>query len=733
MLKKLGIAFLVFVLVLGAVGVGGYFWVKTRLWSEIQSVAREHGAELQQPDLQLGWRGGLRFTITLKNLRGELKAPLPVTGTFTLPLLDADVELTDERRRAVIYHAKIEGLSGDFHRVAGPVEEAPPKDDFEIPTVEVPAFDRPELPLAVDLRDLDLQTAEIRFRQTGEGTELEAQSTGTRIKISGQADERQTNFAGSVELKPLRVSQSSTTPEGTSQARAEVRSVQLNFESKSPEAAPRRLQPKLEARAEWSQLQFAKTPKVGTPLTLEDGGGEFTAQAEGADFQMRGQGKNLRASPLKKPTDWGFELKPLAQTATERAYRLTTTVPGLLDLKLNARVPVNFDPATPELKADGEVSAHSDLSLLVLDQNPSPWKSRLDGKFNARLARSGDVSLTMQLRGDGVSLDLQSELNPRAQEAQATGFVSLHFKDKQFQYAGIKPQGRVSAPFKLLLRQKRKFFFESELRLGAFSVATPDLRIEAMQGSLPVKQAWSYVDGRWTLSPKLSPNAFGRADFESFEPLDTRLNQLRIAQIVYQKRNYGPVSLDLKFEQNLLRSGSWSAVVGQGSIEGALQADLSLDNPRMGLLMRAFDVKLEELLPESMFRSAQKSERGLSFRLGMDWDLGKATAVGRLDWSEINSAQVLQVLDFLDPQFENATFNQARMVLAQAYPTRVQVEMRGPVADVRISTNLVALPEVRNVAISPYLVKANEALYSSEVYRNLRASGKPAVRKEPSP
>ena len=338
----------------------------------------------------------------------------------------------------------------------------------------------------------------------------------------------------------------------------------------------------------------------------------------------------------------------------------------------------------------------------------------------------------MQLRGDGVSLDLQSELNPRAQEAQATGFVSLHFKDKQFQYAGIKPQGRVSAPFKLLLRQKRKFF-ESELRLGAFSVATPDLRIEAMQGSLPVKQAWSYVDGRWTLSPKLSPNAFGRADFESFEPLDTRLNQLRIAQIVYQKRNYGPVSLDLKFEQNLLRSGSWSAVVGQGSIEGALQADLSLDNPRMGLLMRAFDVKLEELLPESMFRSAQKSERGLSFRLGMDWDLGKATAVGRLDWSEINSAQVLQVLDFLDPQFENATFNQARMVLAQAYPTRVQVEMRGPVADVRISTNLVALPEVRNVAISPYLVKANEALYSSEVYRNLRASGKPAVRKEPSP
>lgn len=729
MRRKLGLGLLIFLAVLGVAGAGAYFWIKTRLWTEIQAQARAYGAELQKPGLAIRWAGGLRFTLRLTDLTGELKEPLPITGRFTLPLLEVDAELTDERRRAVVHHLLLQGLSGSFHRAAPPAEPPAPATDegLEIPKIEVPEFERPELPLAVELRDARIATGELSFRQTGEDGALEARLSGLQLQLTAAADAARTEFTGELTLAPLTVRQTSA----AANAEADLQSLRLQFASQSPTERPLLIQPKADAAVAWSRLAYTKRPADGAPLEIADQGGELRARADGAHVDVRGQGRNLRATMLKKPTDWSFELQPVAQTERERAYRLTAAVPGLLDLRLNLKVPASFDPARPELKADGQISAHSDLSLLVLDENPSPWKSKIDGKFTARLARAGDLALQTQLRGDGLSLDLQAELNPRTQEAQASGFVSLDFKGRNFRYAGLHPRGRVSAPFKLLLRQRRKFFVDSELRLQAFSLASPDLQVEAVRGALPVKQAWAFRDGRWELSPRLSPNAFGRADFDSFEPLETRLNQLQIDKVTYQKRVYGPVALDLRFEQNLLRSGSWSAQVGDGAIEGALQADLSLDNPRLGLLMRAFDVKLEELLPASMFRSALRSERGLSFRLGMDWDLGKATAVGRLDWSNIDSAQVLQVLDFLDPQFENATFNQARMVLAQAYPTRVQVEMRGPVADIRIGTNLVNLPEVRNVAISPYLVKANEALYSSELYRNLRSTGTPAERKEP--
>lgn len=730
MLRRLGYGLLIVFVLLGAASVGGYFWAKSQLWSKIQKIAREHGAELEQPVLQIGWRGGLRFHVLMTGLKGQLKVPLPVTGTFVLPLFEVEGELSEDYQTVTFYDLKIQDLSGNFTMLsdgksAEPVPE--PKDEIEIPKLEMPTIDRPELPLAIDLQRFEITTAQILFLLKSPDSEISADMAGYRIDGSAALAKDLTNFNLAIESKEIKASQKAP----GQVADAVVKSMKFAFASKSQREAPLKIAPTGQGKIIWSKWSFQKTPlkeanPPTAPLEVADQGGEMNFKADGDQFELTATGRKLTATPLKKPTDWKVDVAPLSQTQSERRYRLAASVPGLFDLDSQIEIPATFNPDHPEAQVTGRVSVHSDVSLLFLDKNPSPWKSQLGGPFDVRISRGGDLSLKTQLTGDGVTLALQTELNPRTQEVQASGFVSLNFMDKDFSYAGIKPSGTMSAPFKLLLRQKQKFFFESELRLRAFSVSTPDLKIESLQGSLPVKQAWAYQDGRWQLSPRLSANAFGRADFDSFEPLETRLNQLRIARIEFQKKFYGPVILDLKFEQNLLRSGSWTAVVGEGQIEGALQADLSLDNPRMGLLMRAFDVKLEDLLPPTILEAQQKSERGLSFRLGMDWDLGKATAVGRLDWSDINATQVLQLLDVMDPQFENATFNQARMVLAQAYPTRVQVELRGPVADVRISTNVMNLPEVRNVAISPYLVKANEALYSSEVYRRLR---KPAQGK----
>lgn len=741
MLKKLGIALLTLVIVLLAAGTGAYYWAKSHLWLEIQTRARAQGADLEKPELSLRWKGGARIGVTLKDLRGRLHEPLPLEGSFVVPRLEFDAEWLRGPNLVIVESLRVEGVTGDFTMESANEEPAAPEenpgDAFQIPKLEVPGLDRPELPVAVELRELKITTGEVRFAQKTPSRQLIATTQGITLDLQGRFDETATRFEGQASVGATAVNWRSQDPAGSVQtAHLKLKSLRLPFASENPADQPLRIQPRFEIQAAWETLSFQKNSRAKDAATLEiqDQGGQLTARAEGQSFQLEGQGRGLRASALKKTTDWNFAVTPVAQTENERRYRMVVIVPGLLDFKTLATLPVNFNPERPQLRAAGDLKVHTDLSLLVLERNPSPWRSEVAGKFDVELKPAGDVLLRTQMTGTGMTLRLQSDLNPRTQEVQASGFVSIHFQNPDFHVAGLHPRGRVAAPFKILLRQQRKFYLESELRLSAFSIRSPDLRIDGMDGTLPVRQAWAFREGQWQLSPKLSPNAFGRADFDSFEPLESRVNELRIRQLNFGDRTYGPISLEMKFEQNLLRSGSWSARVGEGEIEGALQADLNLENPRVGLLMRAFDVKLEELLPSSMFRSAQKSERGLAFRLGMDWDLGKATAVGRLDWTNINSTQVMQILDFLDPQFENKTFNQARMILAQAYPTRVQVEMRGPVADVRISTNLLTLPDVRNVAISPYLIKANEALYSSELYRQLRSTGTsskaPVARKE---
>lgn len=741
MLRRLAIAAVVLLLLVGALGLGGYFWARANLWSKIETLAAENGVRLQKPGIELRWLGGFRFFLRLKDLKGELQSPAPVTGPFELPLVEADIELINQRTRARIYSVKALDLTAQLRMLATSEPEAKPNAEIEIPKIEIPSIERPGLPIEIQIDQLQVTARQIDIVLEDAMGDTRATATNLDLKGSALLEPQHTDVQFSLDVGPTEILQRSNT--GTAEAR--ITSVSAKINSTSPPESPLLLRPQGEVQFRWSSLNYQKFPiETKTPtvskkstgadpaMSLSDQGGNFKLSIDGQNIKLKVEGRKLQSSSLQKSSDWGIEISPV----TARKYALKINIPELLRLDSKLTIPPSLDFTKPEGQLSGELKLNSEIAELFLEENPLRLKTQIAGPFSIRLTSAGDLFLKTELRGPDVVVQIDSELNQKSQEAKANGFLSLRFGKSPLRFAGYQPQGRVSSPFKLLLRQQKKFFFESELRFDDFSVTAKDLKLVGMNGTLSIRQAWAFLNGRWQLSPRLSPNAFGRADFDSFQPLEARSHQIRIAKLMFHQKTYGPIVMDLKFEQNLLRSGAWIAGVGeatagtnQGLIEGALQTDLSIENPKVGLLMRAFGVKLEDLLPETMLRSSQRSAQGLSFRLGMDWDVGKATAVGRLDWTEINAAQVLQILDFLDPQFENATFNQARMILSQAFPTRVQVEMRGSVADIRIATNLLNLPEVRNVAISPYLSKANEALYASELYRSLKSP--PSPTKEP--
>lgn len=690
-------------------------WAKAELWNEVASQARPYGVELNKPDIQIRWWGGWRFQVKIENLKGDLRPPFAAQGTFQLPYLETNFELFENFKKVRIEDFKVTGLSFDLEMQpeAKAQEPTPPSEEFEIPALELPSFERPELPLEVEVLSLDLNLSPSSFKLLGENqvkTQFQSMHAAGKAHFAPKLSELELNTS----LKDLNLSFESP----TQKAQLNDLNLEAKILTKGTKDKPLLLTPNVDVILLWSKLAFQK-PKP-QPLEIQDRGGKFQIQLSPEKLSLSAQGNALSSSLLNRPSDWSLKLDPELGKGRDRNLKLHLDLPGLLHLDTRIQVPQNLDPKHPAGKVQGNLSFHSDLSLLALKENPFPWREMIGGPFKAELRSAGDLHLETKLGGKDFSFQTQAILNPKSQEAEASGFFSIDFRRRDLSLKDIRPTGRISAPYKFLARQKRQIFFETELRFHDFSLSTPDLKITSLQGNIPLKQSWLYQNQGWFLSPRLRPNAFARADFESFEPLESRLNVIRIQKLEWQKKTYGPITLDLRFEQNLLRSGNWSAQVADGILEGSLQADLTLDHPRLGLLMRAFEVRLQDLLPTTILQSQIQNAKGLSFRLGMDWDIANATAVGQLDWSSITSEQVLQILDVLDPKFENSTFNQARMLLGSAYPTRVQVNLRGSVADVRLKTNVMDLPEVRNLAISPYLIKANEALYASPLYQELR-------------
>lgn len=731
---KIGLAVLAILLfVVGA----GILWVRSSLWDQIESIAREQGVRLEKPAMDLAWLGGYRFHLRFENVRGEATLPLRVQGPFSIAVADAVFELQDGFKKIQFEELIIERVGADLKlsptAADGSADEAVVTQNFELPELAIPEFRRPDLPMAVTISAFRLGLEGFQFALLGDSA---LQASVPTLNLSGSAELNSQKTDVDLKLEASGIDVVSTAP--VSRFAVQKVGLTVNVEVRGSTTDPLLVGISTSGKIDWQAFRFLNpaTDATAKDFKISDEGGEFHFVVQPPKVQLDLKGRKLSSSAQNSATDYSMQLAPNTAKAGKTAFDFSLLVPKLLELKLQVLTNSVIDLKSPEASVKGSVGIHPDLSLLVLDKNPFPWKEMIRGPIEAGLRGNGLMTLKTKLQSKGFLFDLNANLNSKTQDGEASGFASIDFRGQNLSFAGMTPSGRVSLPFKFLLRQKRQFFFESELRFQDFDVKSKDMKITSVQGSLPVKQSWLFEAGVWLLSPRLTPNAFARVDFDSFEPLDTRSNLLRINRIEASQRVYGPVTMDLKFDQNIFRSGAWSARVGQGQIEGALQIDMSVDHPRLGLLLRAFDVKMHELLPDTMFRSKIHSDKGLSFRLGMDWDLANATAVGRLDWSSITSEQVMQVVDYFDPQFEDATFNQARMVLAQAYPTRVQVEMRGPVADVRIQTNLVRLPEIRNLALSPYLTKFSEPLFTSELYRNLRPTSttkviKSSRRKEP--
>jgi hypothetical protein len=124
--------------------------------------------------------------------------------------------------------------------------------------------------------------------------------------------------------------------------------------------------------------------------------------------------------------------------------------------------------------------------------------------------------------------------------------------------------------------------------------------------------------------------------------------------------------------QNLVLLNNVTLNAFDGSLVGRLLVNIDPNDPNIGFLGRFTRIK------PALMTTSDKGAKGdeyISGRSALVFDITKRLAKGRLDITTIGKSQLLDILNILDPKYEDAQINNARKALALSYPEKVSVEM----------------------------------------------------------
>jgi len=231
-----------------------------------------------------------------------------------------------------------------------------------------------------------------------------------------------------------------------------------------------------------------------------------------------------------------------------------------------------------------------------------------------------------------------------------------------------------------------------------------------MQGQIRIQEDLQLLEkGRLSFRYLLTPDAFQRVDFNRVEPwLDGR-QDFRIRQLQINDLQLGPLEATLPIQQNLIRLQDFSLAALGGEVAGQFYLDVNPEGWRLGLLSRVSRIDLRKLLPETL---AETRYSPVNARTALEFDFSQRLVEGRVDLTDINRTQLLQILDIIDPDHRDPQLATARSGLRAAHPRWVRVEMQNGLMDLTLSLSLFKDPiRVRNLPLSPLIERfAEEAL-----------------------
>lgn len=412
---------------------------------------------------------------------------------------------------------------------------------------------------------------------------------------------------------------------------------------------------------------------------------------------------------LDSQLPWPLTGSPLqAQlTASHRQLHLPERLlwrDGQTDLKLRLTPQANHWQIATQLHGQGGqlrwLPENLELASLV-------FPVQLDSELLLDRAISQLEIDTLKLSvADWLTQDLTGDLGLDGQTALLTGSTVITGRDDLLQpwLEGASSRGQLRLPWQLNRIGGQQISLSTEAHFSDWHLDLPPLRIEGLSGYITLDQDLELTsDNTLRFSYLLTPETFQRVDFNRVAPFLGGRDEFTIQQMAIGPLTLGPLRATVPIEQNLLRIQDFRLAVLGGDMAGQFYLDITPGAWRLGLLSRISQMDLRPLLPEHLQRSEAAP---VNARTAVEFDLDRRLLEGRIDITEINRAQLLQLLDLIDPDQRDAQIGLARSTLRLAHPRWLTAEMQNGLLDLSLGLSIFDQPiHVRGLPLSPIIAR----------------------------
>jgi hypothetical protein len=446
----------------------------------------------------------------------------------------------------------------------------------------------------------------------------------------------------------------------------------------------------------------------------------------GQSVLLKGEGATT-LTQMKLPGSVGFVLKEgLAirhEFSVDRgklALQLSATAPSLelaqLGRVLGTRLVATVH--SPDIVRARDFDFSMDLKqgpltfAKQLNVHPFPLNG-LNASARASL-RDGDRFTLEKFDGDFGSslLKATAEANGKIKNKEflTKGRLTLEVPPGFPEVSGNLLKGQAEFPWTLSVLRGKDITFEGNLELKGVGWSKQALRVSEVNGNVPLSEKLRWDGKRVKFESLITQNPFERVDFERLRPLIHGTEQVRIQEISFEDKKYGPFVGFFSMRQNMVFAHQFDLNIGSaGLVYGEMYFDVYPSNLQMGFLARMTSLNLADLLPQKYLNRIPEGNKNLSGRSGIVINLNKGSVDGRVDITEIGRTQLLTLINVLDPRYEDDKMNMTRKALGIGFPTLVQMAIQKGYLDLGMDLNLLGTGQrfdVRGIPISSFVTAA---------------------------
>ncbi|WP_114416607.1 hypothetical protein [Marinospirillum perlucidum] len=485
-------------------------------------------------------------------------------------------------------------------------------------------------------------------------------------------------------------------------------------------------QTQLTTRITQTSPAAADQPQISQPLTLEQklGWSRAAAQLEAwlqlpslilPGIQLQGTQLQLaaKADSGLEPAQVELDLHWLQELVyLEHQARLSD-----LALQLDSQLTIDGQRYLPHLtlnsQAQGlEVWAAADKAPLQLSAMVFPQTLEIGADVQLGTEQLSVDPFLLTLGDRWLEQEFTASGTLNGQQLLVDGETRVQLRD---QLLGgltepLEASGQFLLPWSISLVDQQQAAINARMDFRDINLQMPPLALRGLSGQLHLQEELRISDqGRLSFLYLLDPDAFQRVDFNRVEPWLAGRQNLRLQEVQLNDLTLGPLEATLPIQQNLIRLQDFTLAALGGEVAGQFYLDTRPEAWRLGLLSRVTRVDLRQLLPETL---GDSDYAPVNARTAIEFDFSRRLLEGRVDLTDINRAQLLQLLDIIDPDHLDPQLATARSALRTAHPEWVRVEMQQGLMDLTLRLSLFNDPiRVRNLPLSPLIERfAEEAL-----------------------